>query len=68
MNWVQIGIRIRDVMRRQVQGGATAPEGVVTAPPGTMYVEWSMPRKCWIKETGTGAAGWVEHPVAPPGP
>lgn len=42
-----------DVMR-----GAVAPEGAVTAPPGTIYLQKGATGALWVKETGSGNTGW----------
>lgn len=42
-----------DVMR-----GAVVPEGAVTAPPGTIYLQKGATGALWVKETGSGNTGW----------
>jgi hypothetical protein len=50
---------------RQLQSawrrGAGSPEGVVTAPVGTAYLQsdGGAGTTLWIKETGTGPTGWA---------
>jgi hypothetical protein len=46
---------------RGIYGGAGAPEGVVTASPGSMYLNQSGGggTTLYIKESGTGNTGWV---------
>lgn len=41
--------------------GAGSPEGVVTAPPGSLYTNTSggLLTTLYVKETGTGNTGWV---------
>lgn len=41
-----------------VLGGSGSPEGVVTAPPGTVYRDVSG-GVLYVKQTGTGDAGWA---------
>ena len=44
-----------------VMWGAGSPEGVVTAPPGSSYYNTAggAGTTLYVKESGTGAAGWV---------
>ena len=39
--------------------GLGSPEGVVTAPPGTPYLDLNT-NNLWIKRSGTGNTGWVQ--------
>ena len=39
--------------------GNGSPEGVVTAPPGTTYLD-SSGDHFWYKRTGVGNTGWIE--------
>jgi len=39
--------------------GAVTPDGVVTADPGALYYETSLP-SYWVKATGTGNTGWIQ--------
>lgn len=39
--------------------GAGSPEGVVTANPGTTYVN-TTDESFWVKKTGTGNTGWIK--------
>jgi hypothetical protein len=39
--------------------GAGSPEGVVTASPGTTYLN-TADESFWVKKTGTGNTGWIE--------
>ena len=41
------------------QSGSGSPEGVVTATPGTTYLDTNAPYDFWVKATGTGNTGWV---------
>lgn len=41
------------------EAGAGSPEGVVTANPGTTYVDTS-DESFWVKLTGTGNTGWIQ--------
>jgi hypothetical protein len=41
------------------ESGVGDPEGVVTANPGTTYVDTS-DSSFWVKLTGTGDTGWIE--------
>jgi hypothetical protein len=38
---------------------AGSPQGVVTAPPGTTYLD-SSTGSLWMKETGVGNTGWLQ--------
>lgn len=51
-----------------VSAGSGSPEGVVTAPPGSLFVNWAAQRGTglWVKGGGTGNAGW-EPAGAPSG-
>jgi len=40
--------------------GSGAPEGVVTAPPGTTYLDTDTDF-FYVKATGTGNTGWIIH-------
>lgn len=40
--------------------GAGSPEGVVTADPGTTYVD-STGHAFYVKETGSGNTGWLQY-------
>ena len=40
------------------RSGAGSPQGVVTAPVGTTYVDTTS-GDLWVKQTGTGNTGWV---------
>lgn len=40
--------------------GAGSPEGVVTANPGSTYVD-TTGHTFWLKESGTGNTGWVQY-------
>lgn len=40
------------------QSGTGSPEGVVTAIPGSTYVDVSN-GNLWVKQTGTGNTGWT---------
>jgi hypothetical protein len=54
-----------EVLIRQLQGkvrwGTGSPEGVVTANPGTLYLNRSggAATTLYVKESGTGDTGWV---------
>lgn len=39
--------------------GAGSPEGVVSAPPGTIYFD-STGDSLWIKESGVGNTNWIQ--------
>lgn len=39
--------------------GVGSPEGVVTAPPGTTYLDTSSD-SLWFKKTGAGNTGWIQ--------
>ncbi len=39
--------------------GTGSPQGVVTADPGTTYWD-TVGQSLWLKDTGTGAVGWVQ--------
>lgn len=39
--------------------GTGSPEGVVTAEPGTTYLDTAAD-SLWIKESGSGAVGWIQ--------
>lgn len=41
------------------EAGVGSPEGVVTASPGTTYIDTST-NNLWIKVTGSGNTGWVQ--------
>jgi len=41
------------------KSGTGSPEGVVTAAPGTTYLDAST-GAFWAKKTGTGNTGWIE--------
>lgn len=38
--------------------GHGAPEGVVTASPGSLYIDLDLPAAIYIKVLGTGNTGW----------
>lgn len=43
-----------------VYEGFGSPEGVITAPPGKLYLNKSGGASTlWVKQTGTGSTGWV---------
>ncbi len=41
--------------------GSGSPEGVVTAPPGSLYsdTDGGAGATFWVKESGTGSTGWT---------
>lgn len=39
--------------------GSGTPEGIVTAPPGSIFKDTDDPSSYYLKETGTGNTGWV---------
>lgn len=41
------------------EAGAGSPEGVVTADPGTTYLDTAT-NSFWAKATGSGSVGWVQ--------
>ncbi len=41
------------------ESGVGSPEGVVTGAPGLTYWD-TAGQSLWIKDTGTGAVGWVQ--------
>lgn len=41
------------------EAGAGSPEGVVSAPPGTTYLNTS-DNSFWAKATGSGNTGWIQ--------
>ena len=41
------------------ESGAGSPEGAVTAVVGTTY--WQIDVGQWVKNTGAGNTGWVQH-------
>lgn len=65
MNELQIlgsrGIRLGSDTGPQIVSGAGAPEGVVTAPIGSIYLrsDGGAGTAYYVKESGTGSAGWV---------
>lgn len=46
---------------KYIYSGAGSPEGVLTAPPGSLYSNTSggAGTTLYVKETGTGNTGWV---------
>lgn len=46
-----LGLRLR--------WGSGNPEGVVSAPPGTLYLDTNGGRTLFVKESGSGNTGWV---------
>lgn len=46
--------------RVRVLAGSGSPEGAVTAPIGTLYLNWNQLRgqQVWVKSAGTGNTGW----------
>lgn len=44
-----------------ITAGSGSPQGVVTAPPGSIYLNTSggASTTIWVKESGTGNTGWV---------
>lgn len=56
----QVVEKLRRVMNRKFKEGTGSPEGVVTAPVGTLYTDTSgTPGSVlWVKETGDEATGW----------
>jgi hypothetical protein len=46
---------------RMAYGGTGDPNGAVTAPPGSFYLNTSggVNATLWIKESGTGNTGWI---------
>jgi hypothetical protein len=54
------GLRF-DTAQNRLTAGAGTPEGVVTAPPGSMFLrsDGGAGTTLYIKETGTGSTGWV---------
>ncbi|EMQ98335.1 sialidase family protein [Paeniglutamicibacter gangotriensis] len=42
-------------------GGGTTPNGVLTAPAGSIFTNWNGGKgtTAWVKESGTGNTGWV---------
>lgn len=53
--------RIRQLQDQAPRRGTGTPEAVVTAPPGTLYVNLSggAGTTLYVKESGTGNTGWV---------
>lgn len=54
------GVLIRQI-QQHVRWGAGSPEGVVEAPPGTVYlnVGGGAGTTLYVKETGSGKTGWA---------
>lgn len=42
-----------------IYSGSGSPEGVITANVGSLYLRTDAATALWVKQTGTGATGWV---------
>lgn len=58
---MDLAVLVRQLQERAPVHGTGSPEGVVTAPPGALYVNdaGGAGATLWVKEAGTGSTGWA---------